>query len=238
MMMTEARGRGTSADVAPAKDSNGLMVLSALFIGTLFLLFLVSVLIAFHDFALVTRVGLANIPGNSFPAILGIGALFVACVYGVGFVLYCLSMPVLALPSYVLAYSVLGRVSRLARESKRVLQDDAAEILRKVSDEQSRYFDAKPSMQDLDGLLYLYLRSRHPLLSSELKFLFNQVMFARCALFSFFVAFLLPLLFDYSDAALLRMLGAYGLGVVMYVYTLLFWARSLHIVYTINVVLR
>jgi hypothetical protein len=236
--MTEAHSRGVAADVAPAKDSNGLMVLSALFIGTLFLLFLFSVLIAFHNLSVLALLGRTNESGNSFPEVLGIGALFVSCVYGVGFVLYCLSLPVLSLPCYVLAYSVLDKVSRLARETKKILQDDTEEILRKVSDQQSRYFDATPSMQDLDGLLYLYLRAQHPLLSSELKFLFNQVMFARCALFSFFLAFFLPLFFDYSSAALLRMLGAYGLGIVMYIYTLFFWTRSLHIVYTVNRVMR
>jgi hypothetical protein len=218
-----------AASVGAPRESNALMVVSFLFVGTLFLTFAAIIAVSFGIPR--TVVALAFLPdlraSGGLPAI-GVAGLLVGAVYGLGFTLYCLGLPILSAPCcWILDRVRGGTVVRLRAD----LIADLTELTRDAALELET---GSMRLRDSGMLLYLYLRLQHPLLSNELKFLFNQAMFARSALMSLVAAFTFWLALEHSGRFLLGATVAYFFAVAIYCYTFLFWNRSLHIAYMVT----
>ncbi|MDP3331702.1 MAG: hypothetical protein Q8S55_06865, partial [Methylococcaceae bacterium] len=88
-------------EVVPNKDSNSLMVFSFLLVGTSFMIFLLFIdylfNLGFLNGMLILFKSFFTINEKLF---IPISILVGASIYGIGFIIYCLSLPLLALPCY------------------------------------------------------------------------------------------------------------------------------------------
>jgi len=207
-----------------SKNSNGLMILSFLLIGAIFILFFVLIEAYFWSglFSKAYALKIDNILLNQAQK-LGLLVVLIAMVYGIGFVLYCLSLPFIAAP----ACMVFTKLKCEPLCNKAIIdQDDIHEkIMNIITD--SPYGNVL-------GFMYLRLRVQNSLISDELKFLFNQIMFARSCLAALVFAAALQCLYLFSFSKLALLIVAYIVSLVIYCFCLKFWDRALYNCYVIN----
>lgn len=224
----------TNLEQLKKSNSNSLMVLSFLFVGTLFFFFIFLVelyvengLIHKARSIMPKRISLSGIE-----KIWGAG-LVIAFIYGVGFVLYCLSLPLISGPIYIILKALNYKsYASIAIESEMESKKHHKELISNIS---TNY---------MIGFLYLRLRILHPLISDELKFLFNQLMFARSCLGALVVAVGLQLWVSMESIRLFSMesirlllyaLLVYAPVLLIYCSSIKFWDKTLFNAYVINV---
>lgn len=213
-----------------AMYSNAFMIVSFLFIGILFVLFMFIIDVTFGGssifiegmnmladektpFNTILRFGKISLAGS-----VGLIGISIFALYAIGFLMYCISMLIVAIPSISLMRLYYKDYARYATDN--ILDDDKSKDFK---------FDERIDF------LYLFLRTKNEMISQELKFLFNQIMFARSNLGGLLVAFMLK--FAYQSFATLSV-GfsiSFIVSIAIYIYTIAFFDRMLYSSYLINI---
>lgn len=243
------------------KDSNMLMIFTMLFAGILFGVFILigNELLGTNNFNNLNLRDLIT-PSDKSGNIQIIGFTLLICLlcYGIGFVLYCLSLPFLALPTYLsLRINIVKptRVFNILRISKtyNFMCLEAVEYLIETT-KNTKLKSALDVVKNYShqyhlGFIYFYNRTFHQILSSDSKFLFHQVMFARTNLFSLTASLLINIylyllqstnsFLSWETLSLFCIfIGVYFVAILIYRFTLIFQDKALYNVFIINNILE
>lgn len=213
--------------------SNAFMIVSFLFIGLLFIIFMLLIDIVFGgnsvlkesvEMLVSTKMPFEKIISSrnlGFMSNIGLVGLAILSFYALGFLMYCLSMLLITIPSiYILRLFKYKDYARYATD--KILKDD----------EKSKSF----KFDERIDFLYLFLRTKNIMISQELKFLFNQIMFARSNLGGLIMAFLLKFIYETSLHLSIGFFISLIVCIAIYIYTIIFFDRMLYSSYLTNVI--